>query len=1551
MEIKKNIRKRFVAFSFLSLVFASIMTIAIVGSNFDGFSKINATDTSYSLTLNESNGGGGFASSYSSSVSTNTSAKTKLGNDINIKYANAKKSSGYYVDLKASDGYIYNSNEIYSITSIKVTYTGSTLTFYKSESSSSFPSTGQALTSGQTIELSAGYDFFKIANTGSAASQITKIDLTYSCTPTIKYYEKVTSNDDLTTGQYLIVYEDGEVVLNGSGTVESEVKIGQDVTIENDRINASSTIDGYSATIDMSAKTIRLASGKYIGNTNSGSNSTAVQDDPLTHSTISVNSDGEATIICNTTYLRYNANTSGLIFRYYKAASYESQQPVSLFKRNVGESPVGPTPTVKTYSVTIDYSNSGLTNVSGSASTEPSSCTTPEKTWTLSDNSTTISGKWSGNSWNNTYVKEIMMKAGAKLTSTSDVVVKTISVDWYGNYENHTVYKGETVVDGTSSTIIESPSGTAKDYLVDSADWSIRNVTPSYKASIYSIVLTCEISTGPKAVSGVSLNPTSLTLYTDTAITSGQLVATVSPSDATNKNISYSSSLPGVATVSQSGLVEAVSAGNTTITVTTEDGGFTATCEVTVLLYKHVTGVTLNKTSETVDKGTPVNLTATILPSDAANKSVTWSSDNTSVATVNDGVVSTLAVGSANITVTTADGGFTATCKVTVNPISVSGVTLDKTELDLRVGGTSSLTATVSPDTADNKSVTWSSDNAAVTVSANPSNDKIATVTGVSEGNAIITVTTADGSHKATCAVSVTQSSEPVAGDEFELVTSLSNLSSGDYVVFGCEAQSAVAGTLHSNGYLTSVEATFNDDKVTLTNDMKVFTYGETNDGYSFESSTGFLSQSSGNLGNSTSAFNWSLTISSSGTASIVSSSYTIKYNTNNPRFKPYGNSAQNTATIEIYKRSGSVSSVSLEETNVGVNVNSDIQLHHTVLPTTAINKNVTWASSNQNVATVNDGLVHGVSSGTATITVTTVDGNKQASCVVSVQAGSTIVATDVTISDASIELSIDDTKQLSATVLPTNTTNKTITWTSSNTSVATVSSTGLVTAKSDGTATITAKTSNNITKTCSVKVSTFAKTTLLYTYDDYATNNAYDLDNCPLEGSPKLLIIPVWFSDSSTFITSSKKESVRSDIQKAYLGSNTDTGWRSVKTFYEEESQGKLTLTGTVTDWYETNASYLTYGPEESGGDETVDLVTNASNWYFNKHTSDKRSNYDTNNDGHLDGVMLIYAAPDQQAFNKSDDSNYDNLWAYCYWLQNNDASTSKPTPNVFFWASYDFMYGSTNASSRTGSSYYNGDTSHCTIDAHTFIHEMGHVLGADDYYDYGQQYTPAGSFSMQDANVGGHDPYSVMAYGWASPYIPTKSMTLTIGDFQSTHDLILLANHSVNSPFDEYLLIELYTPTGLNEFDSTYHYSGNYPQGPSTPGIRLWHVDARLMRAISDTSWSTDLYTDPTVGLVNHAFANSYSGNYVTEYTGVSNAKYYNLLQLIRNNTSTTYKPTDELSSSALFKQGNTFTMSSYNKQFVGGSNMNNGSALGWSFKIISLSSTSATIELTKN
>ena len=166
-----------------------------------------------------------------------------------------------------------------------------------------------------------------------------------------------------------------------------------------------------------------------------------------------------------------------------------------------------------------------------------------------------------------------------------------------------------------------------------------------------------------------------------------------------------------------------------------------------------VTGVTLNYEELTLVSGDTITLIATVKPDDADNKSVIWTSGNPEVATVNDnGFVTALSEGIATIVVTAVDGNISANCKVKVSrhEISVTDITLNHEALTLAPKDTITLIATVQPDDADNKNVTWTSSNPAM---ATVNNDGL--VTAIANGEAIITASTQDGSKKTTCIVNV----------------------------------------------------------------------------------------------------------------------------------------------------------------------------------------------------------------------------------------------------------------------------------------------------------------------------------------------------------------------------------------------------------------------------------------------------------------------------------------------------------------------------------------------------------------------------------------------------------------------------------------------------------------------------------------------------------------------------------------------------------------------------------------------------------------------------
>ncbi len=239
------------------------------------------------------------------------------------------------------------------------------------------------------------------------------------------------------------------------------------------------------------------------------------------------------------------------------------------------------------------------------------------------------------------------------------------------------------------------------------------------------------------AVSDVSVTPAEFFLLPGN---SRSLEAQIVPESATNQNVTWSSSDENVATVDASGTVTAVGVGTATITVTTEDGGFTASSEVTVTLAT-VTGVSVAPTELSLQKSYTGQLTAEVLPASSINKNVTWSSSDEDVATVDqDGLVTAVEVGEATITVTTEEGDFTAQAAIEVVPALVTSVTILPGSRDVLVGQTVPFTVAVEPAAAANKNVTWTSLNADVaTVSGSGQ------VTGIIPGTATIRVTSDDG--------------------------------------------------------------------------------------------------------------------------------------------------------------------------------------------------------------------------------------------------------------------------------------------------------------------------------------------------------------------------------------------------------------------------------------------------------------------------------------------------------------------------------------------------------------------------------------------------------------------------------------------------------------------------------------------------------------------------------------------------------------------------------------------------------------------------------------
>ena len=217
-------------------------------------------------------------------------------------------------------------------------------------------------------------------------------------------------------------------------------------------------------------------------------------------------------------------------------------------------------------------------------------------------------------------------------------------------------------------------------------------------ASINGKSSTCKVSVSHNyiPITGISLNKSSLNILIGTTET---LMKSISPSNATNQDVTWHSSNTDIATVNNSGQITAKKIGTTTITVTTSNG-YKTTCRVNVINAITLKGINLNKKNITIKEKETETLNITYEPSNATNKNITWKSSNTNIATVDSsGKITGIKPGTSTITAISNDGGYVATCKVTVEALSkkVSSVSLDKKELNLIIGKEETLKATINP--------------------------------------------------------------------------------------------------------------------------------------------------------------------------------------------------------------------------------------------------------------------------------------------------------------------------------------------------------------------------------------------------------------------------------------------------------------------------------------------------------------------------------------------------------------------------------------------------------------------------------------------------------------------------------------------------------------------------------------------------------------------------------------------------------------------------------------------------------------------------------------
>lgn len=491
-----------------------------------------------------------------------------------------------------------------------------------------------------------------------------------------------------------------------------------------------------------------------------------------------------------------------------------------------------------------------------------------------------------------------------------------------------------------------------------------------------------------------------------------------------------------------------------------------------------VTSITINNVPTSITVGSTVTLSPIVLPQNALNQGVTWTSSNTSVATINpNGVVTTIGIGETVITATANDGsGISTTAVLLVTGIKMTGITLGYQTLSMKIGDAVTITTLLAPTNVTNKTLIWTSSNAAVA-----SVDISGVVTAISPGTTEILATAYDGSGvKATCIVTVspilitgitlsqTQLTLTSAATPSTLTATVSPVNATNKTITWSSSNTAIA-TVDQLGKITALNSGTAIITATAADGSGITATCSVNS-YIQPTPTVTVSQKNWNIllgetfqltatTTATSGISWSslnpniASVSPSGlvTANIVGETYIYATLT--------GTLTKDSCLVRVQQNSTiPVTSIVISQSVLQLfQSTKPVALYAKVLPIDATNKIIVWSSSNTAVITVSSkGEITPVGAGQAVVFAKTEDGQISAYCSVYVQA---IQFSSIYIAPQDIKLQVSKTATIQAKLYPspTTTTANTISWTSSNPNIATVDVNGVVTAIAAGTTNIVA--------------------------------------------------------------------------------------------------------------------------------------------------------------------------------------------------------------------------------------------------------------------------------------------------------------------------------------------------------------------------------------------------------------------------------------------------------------------------------------------------------------
>ena len=428
----------------------------------------------------------------------------------------------------------------------------------------------------------------------------------------------------------------------------------------------------------------------------------------------------------------------------------------------------------------------------------------------------------------------------------------------------------------------------------------------------------------------------------------------------------------------------------------------------------------------------------------------------------------------------------------------------------------------------------------------------------------------------------------------------------------------------------------------------------------------------------------------------------------------------------------------------------------------------------------------------------------------------------------------------------------------------------------------------------------------------NYSTNQTIkttvpgDLHAMPSTGDVNVLVVPV------SLDADNESKALIEKIDKAFNGDDDEISWMSVSTYYKKSSYNKLNLNFTVLDeWVRTkyNSNYYL--------DHNYELFTEvlaSVNSYVDF------ANYDSDEDGYIDAVWFIYNID----YNVSTSNKF--YWAFVTSLEDtvHEKYDGKNLAKIGF-ASYEFL---------SASSSQNAKYNEAGIVSRTYIHETGHMLGLDDYYDYDYDYSVGVSHAMleadmMDSNIGDHNAASKILLGWIDPIVIKHDGNIKITPTTLSGDAILISKdiQKGDNIFSEYIILEFYSAVGINEHDASIAY------GKRAYGIRVLHLDA-------------------TINYQN-GISKETGKNYIS-YFKYNNTDYdsYNFLEVLASNPSDVYRANSKggeynLVGNVLFSDTNVI----FGKDIYQDFTYHNGNPLDFTFEILNISKEEATLKILFN